>query len=297
MDANACSVGIMAFNEEENIEFLLQDVLRQETEGFLIVEVIVVVSGCTDRTQDIVKKMQDKNNRIRLLIQEEREGKASAINLFLSQANGAYVVLISADVRINSKTIKKILEPLRNSHVGMAGGRIVPVNRSDTFMGYGVQLMWQLCHQLSHVKPKLGEMVAFKNIVREIPRETAVDEAYLEAFFSKQNLTLAYVPDALVYNKGPETIKEFLSQRQRIFIGHLWIRKRFHYSVSSLDVSLIAGLVAKNITSNPQHFFWTVGLLFLEVVARLRGSLAFLISRRNPYMWDRINTSKSLTAV
>lgn len=161
-------------------------------------------------------------------------------------------------------------------------------------MGYGAHFLWQLHHQLSLNKPKLGELVAFRNLVKEIPGETAVDEAYLEAFFSKRSLTLEYIPNALVYNKGPETIKDFLLQRERIFIGHLWVKKNYCYSVASLDSWLIAKLAIKNISFKPRHFVWAVELMFLEILARLKGILKFLIFKENPYIWDRIITTKSL---
>lgn len=45
------SVGIMAYNEEANIGRLLGSVLGQRfTHGYLK-EIIVVASGCTDRTE------------------------------------------------------------------------------------------------------------------------------------------------------------------------------------------------------------------------------------------------------
>ena len=49
------SIGIMAYNEEANIGRLLQSLLNQIlTHGYLS-EIIVVASGCTDRTEDIVR--------------------------------------------------------------------------------------------------------------------------------------------------------------------------------------------------------------------------------------------------
>ena len=49
-----CSIGIMAYNEEANIARTLQSVLEQTGPIVRIQEVIVVASGCTDRTVTIV---------------------------------------------------------------------------------------------------------------------------------------------------------------------------------------------------------------------------------------------------
>jgi glycosyltransferase involved in cell wall biosynthesis len=47
-------------------------------------EVIVVASGCTDRTVPIVAEMARQESRVRLCLQEKREGKASAMNRSMS---------------------------------------------------------------------------------------------------------------------------------------------------------------------------------------------------------------------
>ncbi|HEY6543141.1 MAG TPA: glycosyltransferase family 2 protein, partial [Ktedonobacteraceae bacterium] len=91
-DRISCSIGIMAYNEEANIASTISAVLAQTGPSIVINEVIVVASGCTDRTVPIVKELAEQEARVRLFVQERREGKASAINLFLKQAISPVVV-------------------------------------------------------------------------------------------------------------------------------------------------------------------------------------------------------------
>ncbi len=93
-----CSVGIMAYNEEANIARTIKAVLEQTGPSFQLEEIIVVASGCTDRTVPIVSEIALQEPRVRLCVQEKREGKASAINLFLKQATSPVVILIGADI-------------------------------------------------------------------------------------------------------------------------------------------------------------------------------------------------------
>src|SRR6266851_1735031 len=79
----SCSVGIMAYNEEANIGRTIHAVLEQHGPSIRIEEIIVVASGCTDRTVPLVAAIALQEPRVRLCVQEQREGKASAINLFL----------------------------------------------------------------------------------------------------------------------------------------------------------------------------------------------------------------------
>jgi glycosyltransferase involved in cell wall biosynthesis len=88
----------MAYNEEAYIERTIRAVLQQQGPSVRIDEVIIVASGCTDRTVPIVATIALQEPRVRLYVQEKREGKASAINLFLKEAISPLDILVGADV-------------------------------------------------------------------------------------------------------------------------------------------------------------------------------------------------------
>src|SRR5581483_4970796 len=92
-----CSVGITAHNEQANIGKLLDALLAQELEQVEISEIVVVASGCTDQTCNIVRSYERRDPRIRLYEQTTREGKTSAINLFLQNARQDICVVESGD--------------------------------------------------------------------------------------------------------------------------------------------------------------------------------------------------------
>jgi glycosyltransferase involved in cell wall biosynthesis len=56
-------VGICAYNEEKTIGGLLSSLLNQSLSNFIINKIIVVASGCTDRTEDIVREFAKKKAR------------------------------------------------------------------------------------------------------------------------------------------------------------------------------------------------------------------------------------------
>ena len=80
--------------------------------------------------------------RIKLLVQEKREGKASAINLFMQHASEKVLVLCSADLLPAGEVIEQ-LGPAGRPEIGMISCRPVPVNDPKTFMGFGVHLLWE----------------------------------------------------------------------------------------------------------------------------------------------------------
>jgi len=288
------SLGICAYNEAENIGRLLQALIIQELKSASILEMIVVASGCTDGTENLVKEFAVKDKRIILISEPERKGKASAVNAFLKLAKGGACVLISADTLPEKNALEELVKPLLEKNIGMSGGHPVPVNPKGTFTGFLAHFMWELHHEIALTEPKLGEMVAFKNIVKEIPGESAVDEASIEAKIREMGLDIKYCPLAVVYNKGPETLSDFIKQRRRIYTGHLWTRKNQHYEVSTMSGKKIFWLVLKRLKHRPKELPYMLAAIKLEILGRLLGWLDFYVFKKNPSKWDIAATTKNL---
>jgi len=293
-----CSVGIMAHNEEANIGRTIHAVLHQHGPSVRIEEVIVVASGCTDRTVPLVAAIALQEPRVRLCVQEQREGKASAINLFLKQARSPLVVLIGADVLPEDAALDYLCAPFQDPRIGMVGGRPVPVNDPATFMGYAVHLLWRLHDRLARIHPKLGEVIAFRNVISGIPTTSAVDEISIQALISQLGYQLLYEPACIVYNKGPLTIRDFLKQRRRIYAGHLQTREQQNYEAATMKVSLIASQLSACrdfALRTPKHVLWTLGTVLLEGYARLQGYYDYR-RKRDHHIWEMVGSTKDLEA-
>ena len=292
--AKIVSLGIMAFNEEANIDLLLRTVHEQTLGSSVLFEIIVVASGCTDRTEEIAHQWEKKDDRIKLLVQPVREGKASAINLFLSTAVGNILILESADTLPEPGTLEQIIAAFDNPSVGMVGGRPVPVNGKQRFIGFAVHLMWTLHHHIALQSPKLGELVAFRNCIKHIPKDTAVDEACIEAAIRDAGFLLHYIPEAIVRNKGPENVSDFIKQRRRIAAGHQHLYKEFDYKVSTTDPIKILRIIIKNHTWRMKETLWTSGAIGLEIIGRALGYYDFYICKKDHCVWDIACSTKCI---
>jgi len=286
------TIGICVYNEEKNIRSLLNSLLNQKTSN-TIKEIFVISSACTDRTDEIVEHDFSKYPKIILLKQEKREGKASAINLFLKHASGDILVLESGDTIPAEETIENLILPFKDPKIGMVGGRPIPVNNKNTFMGFTSHLIWGLHHRLALKNPKLGELVAFrKELDIKLPIDTAVDEAYIEALVQDKGYKMIYAPEAIVYNKGPETISDFLKQRRRIFAGHIHLKRTKGYMPSSMNKFEIMKLIIEEIKSNKTNIFWLSGAVLLEAYGRLLGSYDFYLKKDKHAIWSVAATTK-----
>jgi glycosyltransferase involved in cell wall biosynthesis len=287
-----CAVGIMAYNEEATIADAIASIRDQSTSGCRISEVIVVASGCVDRTAEIVRSIAAQDARVRLVEQERREGKASAINLFIAAARSEVLMMVSADVVLKRGTLDAMLAHFVEPEVGMVGGHPIPVNGEGSLLGHAVHLQWKLHDRIARVSPKLGEIVAFRNVVPSIPLDTAVDEISIQALITKLGFRLVYVPDAVVYNRGPASVRDFLRQRRRIYAGHVQIRKQQKYAAPTMSSwQILRALRGCGAFATPRACLWSIGTIALECFARVLGRWDAL--RRRPlHVWEIAATTK-----
>jgi len=282
----------MAYNEEANIADAIDAILGQTLGSGHIAEVIVVASGCEDRTVPIVSDIAHRDPRVWLIEQERREGKASAINLFISAATSPVLLMVSADVLVEDGTIDALLRHFEDPGVGMVGGHPIPVNGEETFLGHAVHLQWRLHDRIAREAPKLGEIVAFRNVVPSIPNDTAVDEISIQALVTQLGYRLVYEPEAIVYNRGPTTVRDWLRQRRRIHAGHLRIVEQQGYSASTMSSSrVLRALAGSGSFRNPRALAWSIGTVGLEATARALGR--YDVTRRRPqHVWEMCPTTK-----
>jgi glycosyltransferase involved in cell wall biosynthesis len=286
-----CTVGVMAYNEEQNIIQILHALLNQNRSVCQIEEIVVVASGCTDRTVELAEAVAREHPMIKLDVQAERAGKAAAINRLISIAGGEVIVLVGADTLPDPTALEQLVRPFEDPLVGMTGARVVPLNDPRTFMGFTAQMLWRMHHRLALRWPKLGELVAFRNLVPELPLNSATDEVALEALITARGYRLVYAPEAIVYNYGPQTLGDFLIQRRRIFAGHLHIAATQSYVAASIPIMHLFRLAFDALDRYPDWLPWMVCAVTLECWARLLGTMDFLLGHSHQ-IWRPVRTAK-----
>src|SRR5262245_17553348 len=147
------SVAVPAYNEERNIGLLIDSLRRQDTFRVEIVEIVVVASGCRDRTAEVVREKSRKPGiPVRIIEEPERRGKVAPINTYLSHGNPKVdaICLVSADVLVAPNAIETLAHPLRRHlDVGMSGARPVPTNGHGTFLGEATRFVWNMHHRVA----------------------------------------------------------------------------------------------------------------------------------------------------
>lgn len=288
-------VGIMAYNEAANIGRTLHS-LQGQTIAKLISRIIVVASGCTDDTCAIVKKMAESDPRIVLVEEPVRAGKTAALNTFLDEVEESIIVVPSADLILEPSTLEHLVAPLDDPRVGMVGAHPIPTNRPDTFIGFAVRLMWELHHRIASMQPKMGELVAFRNQLRTLDVAVLSDELSVENQIRNAGLRIDYAPDAIVYNHGPETLREFIVQRERWCVANMQIERDFTTKVSTLSKRNVLRALRELVTETKPRLDWLVLAALLETWCRARAYVSLAIMRRDERyrMWEPLGSTKSV---
>jgi cellulose synthase/poly-beta-1,6-N-acetylglucosamine synthase-like glycosyltransferase len=286
-------IGICAYNEEKNIGHILRNLVSEQ--GLpRTCRILVVCSGCTDRTPQVVKKFQTEDSRIKPIFEERRTGKANALNKIfrIARESEDVLVLVNADALPRGGSVMTLVSELKRSDAGAVFAQPVPF---EGFHGtcYGiVRVIWRLHHMISlRQMPKLsGELCAIRaSCLQEIPGNVATDEPYIELAIRRQGYRILYVPVALVNIRCPTNVVDLLKQRRRIWVGHMQLQNETGFKVSTTSFSNI--LKAASELRPTEILYLSLGV-FLEAIAYFQAKME-VRKGSIPFAWEPIGSTKT----
>lgn len=121
------SLVLPAFNEEANIEAVVQDSLATLPAFADAFEIIVVDDGSRDRTGEIVARLAAGNDRVRLVSHERNRGYGAALISGFDASTGEFVMFMDADRQFDIRDLR-LLAPFAGEYDVVAGFRM---ERSD----------------------------------------------------------------------------------------------------------------------------------------------------------------------
>ena len=237
------SILVPTFNEEAVIQKRIQNLqaLKYPKDKF---EILVVDSGSSDATMSVVERMchEGEAPRVRLVCEDQRRGKASAINCGTAHAAGDIVLVTDANSLFDENVLAELAPNFENVKIGGVGGRYVVSNPENPLPSVE-QFYWELEDVLRTGESELdsaclfqGEINAWrKSIVKADPAMIGED-LDMSIMIRKQGYKVAFEPKAVCYEPSPISFAEQLTQKKRRCLGTIQnIFKHWHYFFAPRD--------------------------------------------------------------
>lgn len=145
------SVIVPCYNEEENVPYFYEELMKLTPffeEKKLDLELIYVDDGSKDDTVSEVKKLNEKDDRVKLVSFSRNFGKEAAIYAGFSKSKGDYVVMMDADLQDPPSLLPKMFRYIEEGYDSVATRRVSrkgePVIRS-----FFARLFYKLINKIS----------------------------------------------------------------------------------------------------------------------------------------------------
>jgi cellulose synthase/poly-beta-1,6-N-acetylglucosamine synthase-like glycosyltransferase len=252
------TIGIPAYNEENNIQTLFESIHSQRSKSFLIREIIVLSDGCTDSTVSKVHGLNDP--RIKIIEGQKRIGKSRRLNQLFRIATGDIICLLDADTKIGSdfsmEAISKVF--LRDKQVALVSARPKPfpprtfIEKSINVSREGYDRAKEKMHKGNNVMFSCGKMLAIRSsLAREItiPSSITADDAYLYFYCISKGYKFVSTKSAVILFYSPTTIKDQVIQNSRYLAqaNQVELFKTFFGSIVDKEFTLSRSLLYRSL--------------------------------------------------
>ena len=278
------SIGIPAYNEEGNIKYLVEELLKQRIANAVLLEIIVVSDGSSDSTVNLVRSI--RSSKVKIVDRKKRLGLNRTQNEILSLTSGDILVLMDADVLPLNNFLQNIISPiLRDKKVGLVGADIVSAKPRTFFekvisdshdFKYSIYRTLNggdnayVCHgRASAFSKALYSKVKWP----DYPAEDVF--AYLTCIESGYKFVFA--KNAQVLFRLPGSLGDHIKQSQRFFgekakmeryFSAKLVRERFYIPWHIIVISLIKSFIRNPLTIS---IYLTVLIYIRFVLSRFYG--------------------------
>lgn len=109
------TVIVPIFNEENNIDLLYREILKV-SKDYTNYEIVFVNDGSKDSSEDIINKLCEENQFVKLINLSRNFGHQIAITAGLKKSKGDVVVIIDGDLQDPPEVIPKLIEKWKDGY-------------------------------------------------------------------------------------------------------------------------------------------------------------------------------------
>jgi len=229
------SILISAYNEEEVIETKIRSVMDSDYPPDRY-EILAGSDHSSDRTNEILLKLEKEHPMISAWIFKERTGKPGVINQLSEKASGEILVITDANVMLDRASLKKLSGSFQNSEIGLVDTRMVNTtlkkdgisHQEKFYIGREVRIKHQESLLWGSMMGPFGGCYAVrKKNYTPVPDHFLVDDFYVNMSVLKQGFKCVSNIKASVYEDVSNDHKEEFRRKKRISAGNFQNLNKF----------------------------------------------------------------------
>lgn len=293
------SVVINAWKEAEQIKKALNSLLNPEYNDYN--EPFEVVIVCPDEStwesaKEVAKKFDFKNI---WRVKDPQKGKPYALKMALTKVKSEILVLTDGDVYFGKNVLSKLVDKFKDKKVGGVTGRPVSRGQKDSFMQFANHFYADVAHHKRMATMKKGKffvlsgyMLAMRNLNIQPPRDSLVEDAYFSYMIYKKGYKLEYAPEAKVYVKYAQHLRDWYQQKLRSVGGYVQLNKRGISEGVKRERGFLKELQYAlwypiTYVKNLKEVVWALGLYPMRFLLWIKIFYNYVLKRSKEEAWEK----------
>lgn len=216
-----------AYNEEKVIEEKIHSTFATNYSGY--VTLFIGTDNCSDRTVEIIKRLQQQYPDLKLKEFTQRTGKIGILNILCKEAESDILLMTDANVFFTPDTIGRLLGHFSDDETMLVCGRVIkrPANKEAVtqselqYMNFENRLKAAESHAFGVVMGAEGGCYAFrKEIFQSIPPHFIADDFFITCLALRTRKKVLFEENAVAYEDlSANTAGEF-RRKARIATGN-----------------------------------------------------------------------------
>ena len=226
------SILIPVYNEELSIKRRINNILESKYPKDKL-EIIVIDSGSNDKTRSIVES--NFKDRVTLITEQVRRGKAHAINLGLQSSKGDIIILTDGTTFYDKETILQLVSSFEDNTIGAVSALYDVPNSNESHVTSSERKFWSIKDKVRILESKIhstswlsGEACAFRNkLIHEVHEDTLADDSNIALQVISKGYRTEVNHNARFMERSPTQFSDYIKVKSRRALGGLIETIRF----------------------------------------------------------------------
>lgn len=200
------SIALIVRNEAALLEHKLRNLMELDYPAERM-EILVVSDGSTDDTNRVLSEFACVSG-LRVILNSEQRGKATALNDAIRAASGEIVVFMDVRQKVATDAVRVLLENFNDPEVGCASGELLLGDPHSREVGTGMGLYWKIEKMIRQLEAASGSVVGAtgalyavrRSFLVPVPAGASVDDVFIPMQVVRQGARVVFDSRARIWD-------------------------------------------------------------------------------------------------